>query len=66
MIDVSGASFQRHQRTGLPVVGIGGIPEADDVRQYPEAGATLVGVGTAFLADPRCPERLAAAWRKLG
>ncbi len=54
------------ERTGLPVIGIGGIRVADDVKQDLEAGATLVAVGTAFLTDPRCPQRLAAAWRKRG
>lgn len=49
------------ERTGLPVIGVGGVRTASDVRQYLEAGATLVGVGTAALADPRCPGRLAAA-----
>ena len=54
------------ERTGLPVVGIGGIRLIEDVEQYLEAGAVLVGVGTAALADPRCPERLAAAWMNRG
>ncbi len=50
------------KKTGLPVIGIGGIRVPADVEQYLTAGATLVGVGTAALADPRCPERLARAW----
>ena len=50
------------KKTGLPVIGIGGIRVPADVEQYLAAGATLVGVGTAALADPRCPERLARAW----
>ena len=54
------------ERTGLPVVGIGGIRLIEDVEQYLEAGAVLVGVGTAALADPRCPERLAMAWMNRG
>ena len=54
------------EQTGLPVVGIGGIRLIEDVEQYLEAGAVLVGVGTAALADPRCPERLAAAWMNRG
>ncbi len=54
------------ERTGLPVVGIGGIRLVEDVEQYLEAGAVLVGVGTAALADPRGPDRLAAAWRNCG
>ncbi len=50
------------QATGLPVIGVGGIRRSSDVRQYLEVGASLVAVGTAALADPRCPERLVAAW----
>lgn len=51
-------------RTGLPVIGVGGIREPEDVDQYLAAGASLVAVGTAALADPRVPERLAAAWHR--
>ena len=43
---------------GMPVIGVGGVRSADDARQYLRAGATLVGVGTAALADPRLPERI--------
>ena len=50
------------ERTGLPVIGVGGIRTVEDVRQYLDAGAALVAVGTAALADPRCPERLARTW----
>ncbi len=47
------------ERTGgFPVVGTGGIRTADDARQYLRAGAVLVAVGTAALADPRVPERI--------
>jgi dihydroorotate dehydrogenase (NAD+) catalytic subunit len=46
------------ERTGIPVIGVGGVRSADDVRQYLHAGATLVGIGTAALADPRLPERI--------
>lgn len=48
------------ERVGLPVIGVGGIRSPDDVRQYLAAGASLVAVGTAALADPRLPERLSA------
>jgi dihydroorotate dehydrogenase (NAD+) catalytic subunit len=41
-----------------PVIGVGGIRSADHVRQYLAAGASLVAIGTAQLADPRLPERL--------
>jgi dihydroorotate dehydrogenase (NAD+) catalytic subunit len=56
------ATQRVRQATGLPVIGVGGIRTPEDVRQYLEAGATLVEVGTAALAEPRLPERLAAAW----
>jgi dihydroorotate dehydrogenase (NAD+) catalytic subunit len=47
------------ERTGgMPVVGVGGVRSADDVRQYLRVGASLVGIGTAALADPRLPERI--------
>jgi dihydroorotate dehydrogenase (NAD+) catalytic subunit len=47
------------ERTGgMPVIGVGGVRSAEDVRQYLRVGATLVAVGTAALADPRLPERI--------
>jgi dihydroorotate dehydrogenase (NAD+) catalytic subunit len=48
------------ERTGLPVIGVGGIRSAGDVQQYLAAGASLVAIGTAALADPRLPERVVA------
>jgi dihydroorotate dehydrogenase (NAD+) catalytic subunit len=42
------------------VIGVGGVGSASDVKQYLRAGASLVAVGTAQLADPRLPERLVA------
>jgi dihydroorotate dehydrogenase (NAD+) catalytic subunit len=54
------------ERTGLPVIGVGGIRIPADVKQYLEAGASLVAVGTAALADPRCPQHLVAAWERHG
>jgi dihydroorotate dehydrogenase (NAD+) catalytic subunit len=48
------------ERTGgtTPVIGVGGIRTAADVRQYLRVGASLVAIGTAALADPRLPERI--------
>jgi dihydroorotate dehydrogenase (NAD+) catalytic subunit len=47
------------ERTGgMPVIGTGGVRSAEDVEQYLRAGATLVGIGTGALADPRLPERV--------
>lgn len=44
----------------VPVIGVGGIRDASDARQYLRAGALLVAIGTAALADPRVPERVIA------
>jgi dihydroorotate dehydrogenase (NAD+) catalytic subunit len=46
----------------LPVMGVGGVMSPADARQYFEAGATLVQMGTAAFADPRAPERVAGAF----
>ena len=43
---------------GFPVIGLGGVRSADDVRQYLAAGASLVGIGTGAMADPRLPGRI--------
>ncbi|GJG88369.1 dihydroorotate dehydrogenase B (NAD(+)), catalytic subunit [Gemmatimonadetes bacterium T265] len=43
----------------LPIIGLGGVRTADDALQYLVAGASLVGVGTASMQDPRAPERIA-------
>ena len=42
----------------VPLLGIGGVSSAEDALQYLIAGATLVGIGTAMLRDPRVPERI--------
>jgi dihydroorotate dehydrogenase (NAD+) catalytic subunit len=43
----------------VPLIGVGGISTAQDAVQYLMAGATLLGVGTASLRNPRAPERIA-------
>lgn len=43
---------------GVSLIGLGGISSGDDAAQYLLAGASLVGVGTAALRDPRAPERI--------
>lgn len=46
------------RETGKPVIGAGGVRTGRDAWQYLAAGASLVAVGTAALADPRAPERI--------
>ncbi len=48
----------RARLPGTPVIGVGGIRTAEDVRRYLDAGAVLVAIGTAQLADPKLPERI--------
>ncbi len=48
------------QLPDFPIIGVGGVCTATDVRDYLHAGASLVAIGTAGLADPRLPERIIA------
>ena len=55
------------ERTGgIPVIGVGGIRTADAARQYLKAGASLVAIGTAALANPRLPEQVVADLERNG
>lgn len=44
---------------GLPVVGVGGVTDAESAVEMLLAGAVAVQVGTASFADPRAPSRVA-------
>lgn len=52
------ATWKVSRAVSVPLIGLGGVAEATDVIQYILAGASLVGVGTAALRDPRAPERI--------
>jgi dihydroorotate dehydrogenase (NAD+) catalytic subunit len=52
------ATWKVTRAVDVPVMGIGGVATAEDALQYLIAGATLVGIGTAALRDPRVPERV--------
>jgi dihydroorotate dehydrogenase (NAD+) catalytic subunit len=52
------ATWKVHNAVKVPLLGIGGITTAEDALQYLVAGASLVGMGTAMLRDPRAPERV--------
>jgi dihydroorotate dehydrogenase (NAD+) catalytic subunit len=43
----------------IPIVGMGGILNAEDAAEFMMAGATAVQVGTASYADPRAVENIA-------
>jgi len=52
------ATWKVANAVSLPIIGVGGVATAEDALQYIVAGASLVGVGTAALRDPRAPERI--------
>lgn len=52
------ATWNVSRAVKVPVIGLGGVSEGTDVLQYIMAGATLVGIGTAALRDPRAPQRI--------
>lgn len=57
------ATLRVRSAVSLPILGVGGVTSAADTIQYLLAGATLVGVGTAALANPRLPEQIASDLR---
>ncbi len=42
----------------LPIVGMGGVSSADDVRDVLAAGASAVALGTVLFSDPTAPGRI--------
>lgn len=52
------ATWNVRRAVQLPILGLGGISSGSDALQYIIAGASLVGVGTAAMRDPRAPERI--------
>lgn len=52
------ATAKVRKAVGVPLIGVGGVSSAEDALQYMIAGASLVGIGTAALRDPRLPERI--------
>lgn len=54
------ATWKVRKAVAVPLFGVGGVSTAEDALQYIMAGASLVGMGTAVLRDPRAPERVVA------
>lgn len=52
------ATWKVRHAVPLPILGVGGVASATDALQYILAGASLVGIGTAALRDPRAPARI--------
>lgn len=52
------AAWKVSRAVKVPVIGLGGVSSGRDALQYIMAGASLVGVGTAAMRDPRAPSRI--------
>jgi dihydroorotate dehydrogenase (NAD+) catalytic subunit len=52
------ATWRVSRAVEVPIIGIGGVSSGTDVLQYMMAGASLVGIGTAAMRDPRAPARI--------
>ncbi|BBM89055.1 dihydroorotate dehydrogenase (NAD+) catalytic subunit [Spirochaetota bacterium] len=50
--------YEAAQTVSIPILGIGGVTSYEDVIEYMLAGASLVGIGTASLMNPRIPKRI--------
>jgi dihydroorotate dehydrogenase (NAD+) catalytic subunit len=61
-------TYQVAQAVGIPIIGAGGVTNAQDALEFLMAGASSVQVGTATFADPLAPikviEGLAAYMRE--
>ena len=51
------------QAVKTPIIGMGGVWDADDALEFVIAGATAVGLGTCLLAAPKKPEEIAEGLR---
>ena len=52
------ATWKVSRAVKAPIIGVGGVASAEHALQYMIAGASLVGIGTAALRDPRVPRRI--------
>ena len=58
--------YQVCQAVDLPVIGVGGIRDADDVLEFLSAGACAIQVGAQNLVDPwACPKIIEDLPRKM-
>ena len=52
--------YQTYHAVNIPIIGMGGIMDANDAIEMILAGATAVSVGTANFTDPRVAEKVVA------
>ncbi len=56
--------YEASKAVKIPILGMGGILNAEDAVEFLLAGATAVQVGTASYADPRAVENIATGLRR--
>lgn len=56
--------YEAARAVKIPIVGMGGILNAEDAVEFLLAGATAVQAGTASYADPRAVENIASGLRR--
>jgi len=52
--------YQVAKPHGVPIIGQGGVTQAEDALEFLVAGATAVGIGTALFYDPLICTRINA------
>jgi dihydroorotate dehydrogenase (NAD+) catalytic subunit len=52
------ATYKVCKAVSVPIVGVGGVSKATDIVQYILAGASVVGIGTAAMQQPKLPQKL--------
>ena len=52
--------YQTYHAVNIPIIGMGGVMDANDAIEIILAGATAVSVGTANFTDPRAAEKVVA------
>ncbi|PKL08500.1 MAG: dihydroorotate dehydrogenase [Spirochaetae bacterium HGW-Spirochaetae-7] len=56
--------YKASHAVSIPVIGLGGISDADDALQYLLAGAVAIQVGTAIFSRPEAPLEILAGIRE--
>lgn len=52
--------WQVCKAVNIPVIGMGGVMDANDALEFIIAGASAVGIGTVNFIDPQAPEKIIA------